>query len=151
MESPLVHLVYVSTATRSFGSDELTALLNHSRANNERLGITGVLLYKEGCFFQEFEGPQDAVRALYEKVARDPRHTAVTKIIHEAIPRRLFSWTMGFSDLSIDDLTHIVVSNGTQQSSLAVVPEGRTRKLLLAFCNGRWPNTRLPELARSAQ
>jgi len=141
MVSPLVHLIYVSTATRHFGLEELNAMLDQSRANNQRLDITGVLLYKGGCFYQELEGPNDAVEAIYQKIAQDPRHTGVTKIIHEAIPKRLFSdWKMGFSDLSLDDLSHIVVTNGQDsQSSLANLPEGRTRKLLLAFCNGRWP------------
>jgi hypothetical protein len=45
---------------------------------------------------------------------------------------------MGSSDLSLDDLSRIVVSNGqNSQASFANLPEGRSRKLLL-FCNGRW-------------
>ncbi len=152
MDSPLVHLVYVSTAARSFGPEELNNLLNRCRINNQHLGITGVLLYKGGRFFQELEGPDQAVSSLFQKISSDPRHTDVTTIICEAIPRRLFSgWSMGFSDLSLDDLAHILVSNGQdRQSSLANLPDGRTRKLLLAFCNGRWSIDKALEMAKSA-
>ncbi len=152
MVSPLVHIIYVSTAARHFGAGELKTLLDQSRLNNQRLDITGVLLYKGGRFYQELEGPNDAVDTLFQKIAQDPRHTAVTKIIHEAIPKRLFTdWKMGFSDLSLDDLSHIVVTNGqNSQSSLAGIPEGRTRKLLLAFCNGCWSADKATEIIKSA-
>ncbi len=151
MASPLVHLIYVSTASRQFGFDELNTLLDQSRANNEHLDITGVLLYKGGRFFQELEGPNDAIDAIFRKIAQDPRHTGVTKIIHEAIPKRLFSdWKMGFSDLSLDDLSHIVVSKEqNSHASLANLPDGRSRKLLLAFCNGRWSADKIAEIAKS--
>jgi len=48
MVSPLVHLIYVSTATRHFGLDELNTPLDQSHLNNQLLDITGILLYKDG-------------------------------------------------------------------------------------------------------
>ena len=49
-------LVYVSAATHAFTKSELLELLNKARANNQRLGITGLLLFKDGDFIQLLEG-----------------------------------------------------------------------------------------------
>ncbi len=60
-------LTYVSSAVRPFAEDELADLLAVSRQNNARLGITGMLLYKDGNFMQVLEGEEAEVRTLYEK------------------------------------------------------------------------------------
>lgn len=72
-------------------------LLKVARANNARLGITGMLLYADGNFVQIIEGPEDAVDALYAKISRDPRHTALLKALDGPIAERRFAdWTLGF-------------------------------------------------------
>ncbi len=55
-------LVYVSSAVRPFSRVDLDDLLATSRANNARVGITGMLLYKDGNFMQVLEGDEEAVR-----------------------------------------------------------------------------------------
>ncbi|WP_207485923.1 BLUF domain-containing protein [Arenibaculum pallidiluteum] len=93
-------LVYVSAATRPMGEDDLLALLRQSRRNNERTGVTGLLLYMEGRFMQALEGEQDTVLALYRRIAMDARHRGVTTLIKFAIPARSFpDWSMGFADI----------------------------------------------------
>ena len=71
----LVHLVYTSIAAREFSKEDHTELLKKSRAANELLGVTGMLLFSEGNFFQVLEGEPEVVDALYTKISRDPRHT----------------------------------------------------------------------------
>ncbi len=61
-------LVYVSSATRPFSGEDLRALLATCRKNNAELGVTGMLLYKDGNFMQVLEGDEEAVRGLYEKI-----------------------------------------------------------------------------------
>ena len=101
----LTHCIYASAAKRRFESAELTALLQAARQHNERAGLSGMLLYTEGSFFQVLEGTPDAVEALYANFELDRRHDRVTKIVNEAIPRRSFAhWTMGFSQVSINAL-----------------------------------------------
>ena len=48
----MLSLVYVSSALREFSKSELVELLEKSRKKNTRLGLTGMLLYKEGNFIQ---------------------------------------------------------------------------------------------------
>ncbi|HYF65181.1 MAG TPA: BLUF domain-containing protein [Herpetosiphonaceae bacterium] len=93
----MLRLVYISTARRAFEQSELLALLRNSQRNNARREITGILLYHHNQFFQVLEGPEEAVRAVYARIAEDPRHQTVTKLYEERPAERLFGdWTMGF-------------------------------------------------------
>jgi hypothetical protein len=96
--------VYVSRSSYTFTDDDLANLLMTSRSNNARLGITGMLLHREGRFIQVLEGPEAAVRERLAVIARDPRHTAVHTIVDERVEDRLFpAWTMGYQAVT-DDL-----------------------------------------------
>ena len=54
-EHPLVSLSYVSSAVRKLDDHELLEVLRVARKNNERLGVTGMLLYHDGNFMQILE------------------------------------------------------------------------------------------------
>lgn len=97
----MFHLVYVSSAARPFSKTELVELLQVARANNERLGITGMLLYRDGNFMQVLEGEEPMVRDLYARIERDPRHQGSIILLEESLKRRQFGeWSMGFRDLN---------------------------------------------------
>ena len=57
-------MVYVSAATAPLDADALLALLTRARDKNQRLGITGLLLYRDGDFIQLLEGEREAVANL---------------------------------------------------------------------------------------
>jgi hypothetical protein len=100
--------VYVSRSSYPFTDDDLANLLMTSRSNNARLGITGMLLHREGRFIQVLEGPEEAVRERLAVIARDPRHTAVHTIVDERVEDRLFpAWTMGYRAVT-DDLATVL-------------------------------------------
>lgn len=97
----LVHLIYCSAARERFTPQTLAQLLQHARRHNAEQGLTGMLLYTEGSFFQVLEGEEKAVDALFASIAGDQRHFGVTVIVREPISRRAFAdWTMGFADMS---------------------------------------------------
>jgi len=140
----LVHCIYVSTASRSFHPSELAELTATAREKNQRLKITGVLLYMAGRFFQVLEGESVAVEDVYASIVADNRHREVTQIIFETISKRSFEdWSMSLINLSGDKLDQIVALSDQQNGTLALkdLPEGRSKKLLLAFCEGRWGPT----------
>ena len=92
--------MYCSTATKSFSQAELLDLLTRSRANNSKLGLTGMLLYKNGEFVQVLEGSEQEVRALVQKIKQDPRHANVVKLLEGYCDERQFPyWYMGFCDV----------------------------------------------------
>ena len=104
----MLSTVYVSRSSYPFTDDDLANLLMTSRSNNARLGITGMLLHREGRFIQVLEGPEEAVRARLAVIARDPRHTAVHTIVDERVEDRLFpGWTMGYRAVT-DDLATVL-------------------------------------------
>ena len=140
----LMHCIYASAATRHFETAELTELLQVARTHNEAAGLTGMLLYSEGAFFQVLEGVPEAVESLYAKIERDKRHEQVTKIVTEAIPNRSFAnWSMGFSQMSRKELALISGTNDFFDGSGCFhnLDSGRAKKLLSAFREGRWRKT----------
>lgn len=110
MPEPLFRLIYVSQAVQSLDGRALLDLFREARTKNEADEISGVLLYRRNEFMQAIEGPEAAVRHLFERIASDPRHTAVTLLWQGPIPHREFtSWTLGFAhvdDLPPNELAH---------------------------------------------
>ena len=98
---PLLSLIYVSSAKELLSPDELLALLQTSRRNNQRDGVTGMLLYKGGNFMQALEGEPEAIRRLHDKIQRDARHHGLLTLLEKPIEQRQFGgWSMGFSNLA---------------------------------------------------
>jgi len=141
MTIKLIQCIYASAAGHDFETAELAKLLQAARENNAKLGLTGMLLYAEGSFFQVLEGQPDVVEALYAKIERDRRHDQVTLVIKEPIPKRCFdAWTMGFYEVSREELAGMSGVNdffGTGRTQISV-DAGRAKKLLAAFRDGRW-------------
>ncbi len=95
----IFQLIYRSTAARPFYPGDLLALLEQSRRNNERLEITGMLLFRDGQFMQLLEGDEEVVRARFEIIAHDPRHKWVHLVMSGPSGRREFTgWSMGFDE-----------------------------------------------------
>jgi Sensors of blue-light using FAD len=139
--TPLIQYIYSSAATHDFSPAELAALLKKAREFNALHELTGMLLYTEGSFFQVLEGPEEVIAALYAKIERDKRHEQVTKIIVEPIQKRSFAeWTMGFSNVSREELAKIEGTNDffSKARCFAELDPGRAKKLLTAFRDGRW-------------
>lgn len=100
-EPPLFFLIYVSKPTEPLSDSQLDALLEKTRAANNSRGITGCLLYMDGCFMQILEGNRKTVLSLVEKIKRDPRHRDFRLVMQAAQQRRIFQdWSMGFRNLS---------------------------------------------------
>jgi hypothetical protein len=75
----------------------LERILETARRENARLGVTGLLLYHDGCFFQVLEGEEADVRAVYARIARDPRHSGLILLQQTRAAARCFpEWSMGY-------------------------------------------------------
>jgi hypothetical protein len=96
----LYHLGYVSTQTRPLVRDDLSSLLDDALGRNQELDITGLLLHREGSFFQVLEGEKDDVLKIFDSIQRDPRHHRVKCLFEGEIEAREFpDWRMGFVEL----------------------------------------------------
>ncbi|MDX2011570.1 MAG: BLUF domain-containing protein [Myxococcaceae bacterium] len=97
----LTQLCYASVASAPLPPPALQQLLDKARANNERDGITGLLLYGNGHFVQVLEGDDTNVSALYARILKDSRHRQVFELYREPVTTRDFrTWTMAFDHLA---------------------------------------------------
>ena len=94
-------LSYTSTATASHDRarcqlDEICAL---AQVQNALVGITGVLTLHRGKFAQVLEGPESAVRALWQRIILDPRHHSAAIVADGPIlVRRYSKWSMAYRE-----------------------------------------------------
>jgi hypothetical protein len=74
---------------------DLDHLLRGAQRRNRAEGITGLLIYDQGCFFQWLEGPKTGLQRVWESIRHDSRHTDFKILRHEMMPHRLFGgWDM---------------------------------------------------------
>jgi hypothetical protein len=93
-------LLYVSRAVGTFSPSDLLNLLQLSRRNNARQGITGLLVHRDGVFLQLLEGPQPAIALLLDAIRSDARHTDLTVLAERQARARYFpDWAMGFEEV----------------------------------------------------
>jgi hypothetical protein len=96
-------LVYCSRS-RLGGSDpevqaSIKSILAASRYSNEKVGITGALIFNGHGFAQVLEGPRHAVEETYAKILADPRHDSVLLLEQAYQPERHFTdWFMAYSE-----------------------------------------------------
>lgn len=77
---------------------DISGILAASRKNNFHDGLTGALLFSDGCFAQVLEGPLNAIEGAFERIQCDERHSEVTVLMSGPIDKRDFpDWSMGSS------------------------------------------------------
>lgn len=97
----LVRCLYASRVAEGAGEKLLAGILDQSRRNNLRGGITGLLIHANGVFVQALEGGREEVSRLLARLMRDNRHVDVTLLDFAEVTERGFAnWTMGQVDLN---------------------------------------------------
>ena len=82
-----------------------------ARVHNPHLGITGVLVFGEGVFFQWIEGPRHSVAGLVQRLAADSRHDTIIALdaSEEEVRERLFpEWDMEL--VNATDIREVLVN-----------------------------------------
>ncbi|QIN80232.1 hypothetical protein GBA65_18810 [Rubrobacter marinus] len=131
-------LTYASTATQDLSKADLNELLAQCRKNNADLGVTGMLLYKDGNFMQVLEGEESTVRSLYAKIGGDPRHKGEILLQQGTLEERQFpGWSMGYRDLDSHEASSIPEYSEFLNTPLTgeefSANPSRSQKLLLSF------------------
>ena len=93
---PLFNLVYCSRAAAGVGDADVARIIDSARRGNPERGITGLLVFGSGIFFQWLEGPREQVQQLMTVLRADPRHDNVVALSeNEEVRERLFpDWAM---------------------------------------------------------
>jgi hypothetical protein len=87
---------YCSRATAGVDRAEVDRIIAIAHRHNPRLGITGLLVFGGGIFFQWLEGPRSSVTGLVQRLNADPRHDSIIVLDEsEEVRERLFpDWDM---------------------------------------------------------
>jgi hypothetical protein len=101
MSEQVHRLVYFSRNAMPGTKDEIVEgiqqILKSSRSNNARIGVTGALLFNNGCFAQVLEGSSSAVSETFERIQWDERHSDVLVLDYSPVAARAFpDWSMSF-------------------------------------------------------
>jgi hypothetical protein len=96
LDQSIHNLVYCSRAAPGMDDESISRIIAAAKYHNPRFGITGLLVFGSGIFFQWLEGPRDNVTSLLKIITADPRHTDVVVLREEnEIRDRLFpDWGM---------------------------------------------------------
>ena len=91
----LFRLIYASRAAEALTAADQEQILESSRRNNGKVGITGLLAFGAREFLQCLEGSREAVNATYARILGDPRHHDVQLIDCRDVEQRWFGeWGM---------------------------------------------------------
>jgi hypothetical protein len=97
----MFHLIYTSQSPQALSDADLKKLLMRARSNNEKMGVTGMLIYHDGVFLQALEGDELSVRDLFKRIEKDASHTGIAILRSQRSfgERRIFGdWSMGFAN-----------------------------------------------------
>ena len=107
-DASLLSLTYVSSATRLLSVEELVDLVEEIRPRNERLDITGLLLYSGGNIIQTLEGRPFEVETVFADITADERHGKIRVVERRGVDDRAFSsWSMGFRHVTEREIVDI--------------------------------------------
>jgi len=125
---PLVQLIYTSEADSHMPESEVLDILRKAQFKNQSLKISGLLLFKDGLFIQLLEGDEARVQALFEIIAKDPRHANVMvrdrfQVDQVSLP----TWAMGYfspnADAAVRQANLFVMSAEDVQAICSALPE----------------------------
>lgn len=122
----LIQLVYASRLVPGVAGSALTSIVDVSRRNNGRSGVTGALCFSVDHFLQCLEGERTAVNATYNRILQDPRHSDAVILRYTEIGARDFSdWSMGYLPSSVLRGDTVLRYSGTENFAPASLgPDG---------------------------
>ena len=104
----VLSLTYTRAATRLLSVGQLVELIEQIRPKNERLGVTGLLLYSGGTVVQTLEGETASVDAIFDAIRADAHHSGVRVVERRLVAERAFtSWSMGFRNVSAREVAEL--------------------------------------------
>ena len=139
---PIYQLLYISASNHNFTEDELCELLKIARKKNEAVGVSGMLLYHNNSFIQALEGSQAEVERIYQRIAKDTRHTESRVLFRgEIVAHDFDGWSMGFyrsKQSQSENLEgfHQFLSQGIRQNDKED-DNSTVRKALVGFREGK--------------
>ena len=101
----LYHFVYCSRAADGVDDAEVDRIVESAHRHNPARGITGVLVFGSGVFFQWIEGPPAQIQKLIASLHADSRHYDIVALSQSEEEReRLYpNWDMEKVEAEVGD------------------------------------------------
>jgi hypothetical protein len=131
----MFRIIYRSTQRVEFSPLDLKKLLAQARLRNRAARVTGMLIYKDGDFLQTLEGDEGAVKKIYVRIEKDPRHGDFCVLQPAELARgpRMFSgWSMGFADATCSAFMLSGFIDAKIRSNLSALDKTGAMDILLA-------------------
>jgi hypothetical protein len=105
----LYNTVYCSRASQGVDQTVIDHIIKNAQRRNPENGITGLLVFGSGVFFQWLEGPRDNIMQLMALIEQDPRHQSIIYLSSgEEVRERLFpDWAMEL--VSADNVREVLL------------------------------------------
>lgn len=118
----MIELFYTSISPAGLSEPELMTILAKARLKNQRMSVTGMLVYHNREILQILEGEKSNVEALFQTIVEDDRHTSIDKFFQGEIETRAFvDWSMAFKSLD-DNLAKKIPLDGYEEFSKGASP-----------------------------
>lgn len=110
----------------------LGSLFTQARRNNKAALITGALLATDEWFVQTLEGEETAVRSLYARIERDPRHDSFSVLVAEPDRPRVFGrWSMAeVAESTGEPDTFLIAHKDGISPAASLRPNGQQESIL---------------------
>lgn len=97
----IYEITYCSVASKDMNAKDIDDILQEAEKYNGENNLTGCLLYHNQEFIQILEGEEAKVKAIYDKIALDRRHTAAVILAEGKKEIRAFEdWNMAYQELT---------------------------------------------------
>ena len=101
----LYEVLYMSSLAADAPLSAVADIAKQARPANQRLGLTGLLLFDGARFCGQLEGRRRDVLATLDRMERDPRHGQFELLHYGPLDERRFSrFSMGYPQLDGDDV-----------------------------------------------
>ncbi|PKH70334.1 hypothetical protein CXF96_16000 [Stenotrophomonas sp. Betaine-02u-21] len=109
---PIRALVYASQAVAALPRGQLDALVKDAVRFNTIAGVTGLLLFDGVLFLQYLEGPEDGLRAAYDRVLHASSHIDVMQLAAGRVGNRVSPyWPMTLIDSNKAELRRLAAAD----------------------------------------
>ncbi|MGL4725074.1 MAG: diguanylate phosphodiesterase [Scandinavium sp.] len=118
----LTTIIYRSHLRENVPFKALEGMVASANIKNRQADVTGILLFNGTHFFQLLEGPDQEVKAIYQTICEDERHTNVVELLCDYGPSRRFG-NVGMElfdlrDHNKSDVLQNVLDKGTSKYQL---------------------------------
>lgn len=117
-------LVYCSRASAGIDAAAVANIISAAQRDNPRQGITGLLVFGSGIFFQWLEGSREQVTGLMGRLRNDRRHNSIVQLSDsEEVRERLFpDWDMELVESDdIRDVLEDALSTAEDPSNISTL------------------------------